>query len=307
MPAAIEILNLSKSYTTKKNALNNISLTIKNGEFFALLGHNGAGKSTAIGIISSLVNKSAGIVKIMGHDLDKNKDLAKNCIGLVPQEFNFSSFETSMDILVNQAGYYGVQRSVAQLQARQLLEQLGLKDKMEVQSRFLSGGMKRRLMIARALMHNPKILILDEPTAGVDVEVRHQIWKFLKNLNQEHNITIFLTTHYLEEAEYLCRTVAIIKDGLIIKHGEMRDVLASSSHYLYIAELATEIPELPLMEGFDMKLEGSRKLEVNLKATQTISEFIGVMNNHDVVINNIYPKSNRLEALFMKLTLGGNG
>ena len=222
---ALEISGLKKTYSGGVEAVKNIDLCVNEGDFFALLGPNGAGKSTTIGIVSSLVNKSAGTVKVFGHDIDSDLTAAKRQIGLVPQEFNFSMFETVEQIVVNQAGYYGMPRTRAKKRAQEVLEQLGLWDKRDTRSRELSGGMKRRLMIARALMHEPRLLILDEPTAGVDIELRRSMWEFLRELNAS-GTTIVLTTHYLEEAESLCRTIAIIDHGVIIENTTMKALLS---------------------------------------------------------------------------------
>ncbi|MDH5602138.1 MAG: ABC transporter ATP-binding protein, partial [Gammaproteobacteria bacterium] len=225
MTNALEIIDLHKTYKNGVKALDGVSLEVKQGDFFALLGPNGAGKSTTIGIISSLVNKSSGEVKIFGHDLDRELETAKSFIGLVPQEFNFNQFEPTIEIVANQAGYYGISRKVAFQRAEKYLKQLGLWEKRRTIGRELSGGMKRRLMIARALVHEPKILILDEPTAGVDIEIRRSMWAFLRDIN-EQGTTIILTTHYLEEAESLCKHIAIINDGIVIENTEMKTLLA---------------------------------------------------------------------------------
>jgi len=299
---ALEISNLNKLYKGRVQALNNVSLNIKQGEFFALLGPNGAGKSTTIGIICSLVNKDSGLVKIFGCDIDQDRAAAKSHIGLAPQEFNFNTFETPIEILVNQAGYYGIPRSEALQRAEKYLKLLDIWGKNGTQSRFLSGGMKRRLMIARAMMHEPKVLILDEPTAGVDIEVRHQIWGFLQKLNQEQKTTIILTTHYLEEAEYLCKTIAIINNGVIIQQGLMRDILALCTQHSYIAELKEGLAKPPVIKGFDIKMEDANRLVINFEADKSVSELVKSLAEKNITLVNLYLQSNRLESLFLKLT-----
>jgi ABC-2 type transport system ATP-binding protein len=247
MTPAIEITSLEKTYKGGFQALKGINLTVEQGDFFALLGPNGAGKSTSIGVITSLVNKTAGKVKVFGHDIVNELELAKSYIGLVPQEFNFNQFEPLINILVNQAGYYGVSRKVALVRAEKYLKQLELWDKRNDAGRMLSGGMKRRLMIARALMHEPKMLILDEPTAGVDIEIRRGMWDFLKRLNKE-GITIILTTHYLEEAETLCRNIAIIDGGQIVENTSMKGLLAQLDTETFVFDLVPRIEEIKLQD-----------------------------------------------------------
>ena len=230
---ALEINNLTKIYPNKLIALNSINLNVNQGDFFALLGPNGAGKSTAIGIICDLTKKTSGSVKIFGHCIDENNDAAKSCIGIVPQEINFSLFETCLEIVVNQGGYYGIKRSHATKRAEKYLRKLNLWEKRNERSRNLSGGMKRRLMIARALVHEPKMLILDEPTAGVDVELRRSMWDFLIDINQQ-GVTIVLTTHYLEEAESLCKNIAIINHGKIVENTSMKELLSKLNKETFI-------------------------------------------------------------------------
>ena len=302
---ALEVINLSKSYAGRVQALHNISFNIEHGDFFALLGPNGAGKSTTISIICSLVKKDIGTIRILGYDLDKSIAEAKSCIGLVPQEFNFSAFETPLEILVNQAGYYGVPRREALARAEHNLKLLDIWNKRDVASRFLSGGMKRRLMIARAVMHGPQILILDEPTAGVDIEVRHQIWNFLQHLNQDYGTTIVLTTHYLEEAEYLCRSVAIIDNGEIIKHGSMKDVLAEHSGYnYYIFEIKGDVDTITPPEWMTIEPNHDGSITAIFEAKIPLAQVISTLWELGVIVINARPQSNRLEKLFLQLTDG---
>ncbi|MGB3596222.1 MAG: ABC transporter ATP-binding protein, partial [Pseudomonas neustonica] len=249
MTAAIRISGLEKTYSNGMRALKGIDLEVREGDFFALLGPNGAGKSTTIGILSSLVNKSVGEVSIFGHSIDSDLLAAKRCIGVVPQEFNFSQFEKTMDILVNQAGYYGIAHKEAKVKAEQYLKRLGLWEKRDVPSRMLSGGMKRRLMIARALIHEPKLLILDEPTAGVDIEIRRSMWQFLQEIN-EQGITIVLTTHYLEEAEHLCKNIAIIDQGEIIHNTSMRKLLGGLHVETFLLDCANSFDHAPEISGY---------------------------------------------------------
>ena len=299
---AIRISDLYKTYPPDVRALKGLSLEIKQGSFFALLGPNGSGKSTTIGIVSSLVQKNSGNVEVFGYDIDKQLSEAKSCIGIVPQEFNFSMFETLLDILINQAGYFGIKKSIALTRAEKYLNLLGLWHKRNSKAGQLSGGMKRRLMIARAMIHEPKILILDEPTAGVDVEVRHQIWKFLQLINKEQNITIVLTTHYLEEAEHLCEEVAIINGGKIIMQGLMRDVLASFSKQTYIVELSSSIEKTPNLKGIELKIIDSYNIEVEFDSPDTISSVVKKLSSHKIEIKTLSLRKSRLEELFLKLT-----
>lgn len=297
---ALSISNLNKGYN-KVSAVCDLSIDIKEGEFFALLGPNGAGKSTTINIICSLLKKDSGIVRVLGYDLDHNLTEAKGSIGLVPQEFNFSIFETPFDILVNQAGYYGINKDIASKRAEKYLDLLGLLGKRNAKAGRLSGGMKRRLMIARAMMHEPKILILDEPTAGVDIEVRRHIWSFLQTLNKQGK-TIILTTHYLEEAERLCNTVAIIDMGKIIRHDSMRNIFASQNKQKYIAELVAPITFAPVINGFEIKLTDPFLLEVGIITPRTVSQLIIELAKHCVEVKSLSAQSNRLEELFLELT-----
>ena len=301
MTKALRIQNLSKTYDNNVKALNGISLDIEKGDFFALLGPNGAGKSTAIGIVSSLVNKTAGSVEVHGFDLDTQKDQAKSCIGLVPQEFNFNVFEPVFEIVVNQAGYYGIARKHASQRAGQLLKQLGLWDKRKDMARELSGGMKRRLMIARALVHNPQLLILDEPTAGVDIENRRSMWTFLEEINRL-GTTIILTTHYLEEAEALCRNIAIINHGKIIENTTMKSLLSQLQTETFVLDLKESISDVPLVNGYNIVLRDASTLTVEVDKAQTINEVFDELTKLDLYVASMRNKSNRLEELFVRLT-----
>jgi ABC-2 type transport system ATP-binding protein len=299
MTPAIEITSLEKTYKGGFQALKGINLTVEQGDFFALLGPNGAGKSTSIGVITSLVNKTAGKVKVFGHDIVNELELAKSYIGLVPQEFNFNQFEPLINILVNQAGYYGVSRKVALVRAEKYLKQLELWDKRNDAGRMLSGGMKRRLMIARALMHEPKMLILDEPTAGVDIEIRRGMWDFLKRLNKE-GITIILTTHYLEEAETLCRNIAIIDGGQIVENTSMKGLLAQLDTETFVFDLVPRIEEIKLQD-YDFNMLDDHTLEIDLKKCQNLNDVFKQLSDQGVTVLSMRNKSNRLEALFVNL------
>jgi len=301
MTKALTIRNLSKTYANNVKALNGINLEIEKGDFFALLGPNGAGKSTAIGIVSSLVNKTAGMVEVHGFDLDTQKDQAKSCIGLVPQEFNFNVFEPVFEIVVNQAGYYGIPRKKAQQRAEELLKQLGLWEKRRDMARELSGGMKRRLMIARALVHDPELLILDEPTAGVDIEIRRSMWVFLEEINKQ-GTTIILTTHYLEEAEALCRNIAIINKGEIIENTTMKTLLAQLDIETFVLDLKESIEQVPVVEGYTISMRDSSTLSVEVNKTQTINEVFDELTRLNLHVTSMRNKSNRLEELFVRLT-----
>ena len=301
MSKAISIQNLFKTYDNQVQALKGINIVINKGDFFALLGPNGAGKSTVIGIISSLINKTSGRVEVYGYDLDTQKDLAKSCIGLVPQEFNFNVFEPIFEIIVNQAGYYGIPRKKATIRAEELLKQLGLWEKRRHMARELSGGMKRRLMIARALVHNPKLLILDEPTAGVDIEIRRSMWTFLDELNKQ-GTTIILTTHYLEEAEALCRNIAIINQGEIIENTSMKFLLSQLQTETFVLDLKESVSEVPSVEGYDIALRDSSTLTVEINKSQTINEVFDELSRRNLHVTSMRNKSNRLEELFVRLT-----
>lgn len=303
MLPALEISGLTKIYKGGFQALKGIDLTVKQGDFFALLGPNGAGKSTTIGIITSLVNKTAGKVAVFGHDIDQELEAAKSFIGLVPQEFNFNQFESLMKILVNQAGYYGVERKLAVQRAEKYLKQLNLWEKRNDAARMLSGGMKRRLMIARALMHEPKMLILDEPTAGVDIELRRSMWEFLRELNKQ-GITIILTTHYLEEAEMLCRNIAIIDSGIIVENTDMKSLLAKLDVETFVFDLKPNSAPKELV-GLSSRVIDSHTIEVDVKKTQTINAVFTELNNQGIDVLSMRNKSNRLEELFVGLVGSG--
>ena len=297
---ALVIDNLTKIYPNKLTALNSISLNVNQGDFFALLGPNGAGKSTAIGIICGLTNKTSGAVKIFGNNIDENSDAAKSCIGIVPQEINFSQFETCLEIVVNQGGFYGIKRSDALERAEKYLRKLDLWDKRNERSRNLSGGMKRRLMIARALVHEPKMLILDEPTAGVDVELRRSTWNFLKSINQK-GITILLTTHYLEEAESLCKNIAIINNGEIVENTSMKKLLSKLNKETFIFDTVEPIEELPNLNDFDLKLIDNTTIEVEVDRRNNINELFASLTSKNINVTSMKNKRNRLEELFLNL------
>lgn len=300
---AISIHNLTKVYSDGLQALKGIDLTVAEGEFFALLGPNGAGKSTTIGILCSLVNKTSGSVAICGHNIDTDWSKAKTCLGVVPQEFNFNIFEPCWQIVVNQAGYYGVPRDIALKRVDILFAQLGLSDKRNIQAKNLSGGFKRRLMIARALIHEPKVLILDEPTAGVDISLRRSMWQFLQELNTK-GMTIILTTHYLEEAEALCKEVAIIDQGKIITRGNTQDLLQqlhAETFILYCTETVTTLETLPSLPGFTIRQLDTLCLEAEIDKDHTLTELIVHLQGHNITVGRIRNKANRLEELFLKL------
>ena len=300
---AIELENISKTYKSGVKALNHISLKVNEGDFYALLGPNGAGKSTTIGIISSLVNKSAGKVNIFGYDLDAQLEQAKSQIGLVPQEFNFSQFEPPIQILVNQAGYYGIKRKEAFLRAEKYLKQLDLWDKRDKPARTLSGGMKRRLMIARALMHEPKLLILDEPTAGVDIEVRRSMWAFLKQINNQ-GVTIILTTHYLEEAEMLCRNIGIIDKGNLVENTSMKTLLTQLDSETFILDV-DEPAQLATSDNFKIAHIDEHTLEIELNKQQSLNKVFAELTEQGIRVNSLRNKANRLEELFIELVKKG--
>ena len=300
---ALDIQNLKKTYKGGVQALKGINLSVEEGDFFALLGPNGAGKSTTIGIISSLVNKTSGTVHVSGHCIDHELVEAKSCIGLVPQEFNFSQFETPFQIVVNQAGYYGVPRNIAKVRAEKYLTQLDLWDKRNSRARELSGGMKRRLMIARALMHEPKILILDEPTAGVDIEIRRSMWSFLTELN-EQGITIILTTHYLEEAEMLCRNIAIIDKGTIVENTSMKNLISKLNIETFILDIAPTTNK-PKLEGFASRQLDDHTIEIDLPKDSSLNNIFTQLSEQDIQVLSMRNKSNRLEELFVRLVEDG--
>ncbi|MDM3866702.1 ABC transporter ATP-binding protein [Proteus faecis] len=299
MTYALELTELTKTYHNGVKALKGINLTVEAGDFYALLGPNGAGKSTTIGIISSLVNKSSGKVKVFGYDTDTDMVNAKRQLGLVPQEFNFNPFETVLQIVLNQAGYYGVPRKLALERAEIYLTQLDLWEKRDDRARFLSGGMKRRLMIARALMHQPKLLILDEPTAGVDIELRRSMWTFLKQLNAE-GTTIILTTHYLEEAEMLCRNIGIIQRGELVENTSMKGLLSKLESETFILDLAPKSP-LPELQNYQYRLVDTSTLEVDVKREQGLNSVFAQLNAQGIQVLSMRNKANRLEELFVHL------
>lgn len=303
MAAALAVKQLRKIYSNGVVALKGIDLVVPEGEFFGLLGPNGAGKTTIIGIIVGLVNKTSGTVKVLGHDVDTETSLARASVGIVPQEFNFSIFEKVINIVVDQAGYYGIPRSVAMPRAEKYLKQLGLWEKRNDPARTLSGGMKRRLMIVRALIHEPKLLILDEPTAGVDIELRREMWVFLKALNTAGR-TIILTTHYLEEAEQLCRSVAIINNGEIVEQGLVKDLLSQMNIETFIFDLEAPLrPETEkLLTNFGIQKLDSQTVEMSLGKDETLNEAIIALNRLDIRVRSMRNKANRLEELFLHLT-----
>ncbi|MBL4827668.1 MAG: ABC transporter ATP-binding protein [Spongiibacteraceae bacterium] len=300
MTAALSIKQLSKVYANGFQALKGIDLDVAEGDFFALLGPNGAGKSTTIGIICSLINKSGGSVEVFGHNIDKDFPAAKKQLGIVPQEFNFHQFEKVFNIVVNQAGYYGLPRDLAEKRAEIYLKELGLWEKRFDVSRSLSGGMKRRLMIARALVHQPRLLILDEPTAGVDIEMRRSVWSFLCKLNDE-GTTIILTTHYLEEAESLCRNIAIIDHGTIIEHNSMRNLLTQLHKEVFILDTLESGSQIPQLKGFECKRISENSLEVVVDNTQNMNELFTQLSRSGITVNSMRNKANRLEELFVDM------
>ena len=300
MSAALSIRQLTKTYANGFKALDGIDLEVAEGDFFALLGPNGAGKSTTIGIISTLVNKSSGSVNVFGHDLDRDPYALKRCLGVVPQEFNFSQFEKVFDIVVTQAGYYGIPLKLARQRAEQYLQQLGLWEKRDVPARMLSGGMKRRLMIARALIHEPRLLILDEPTAGVDIELRRSMWSFLSELNDK-GITIILTTHYLEEAEQLCRNIGIIDHGRIVENTSMKALLKTLHVETFLLDLKEAQLVAPQLNGYPSQLVDAQTLEVQVEKSLGITELFRQLAAQKVEVLSLRNKSNRLEELFVSL------
>ncbi|WP_373280016.1 ABC transporter ATP-binding protein [Moraxella lacunata] len=299
MPA-LTISNLKKTYPNGFTALKGVDLTVPQGEFFALLGANGAGKSTMIGIISSLFPQTDGTVQIFGVDLHKNPSLAKSYLGIVPQEFNFNQFEKCLDILIIQAGYYGIKKKDALPRAQFLLKELGLWDKQDEKARSLSGGMKRRLMIARALIHRPKLLILDEPTAGVDIELRRSMWDFIEHLNKNEGTTIILTTHYLEEAEQLCKYIAILNHGEILINTDMKSLLTQLSLETFVFDLKDELNNTPTINNIShITLSDNKTLEITLNKNQNLNDIFRQLNDFNIQIVSMRNKNNRLEELFM--------
>ncbi|MDQ2070255.1 ABC transporter ATP-binding protein [Natronospira bacteriovora] len=297
---ALSIRNLSKQYSNGTVALQGIDLDVAEGDFFALLGPNGAGKTTAIGILTSLVNKTAGSISVFGHDMDRELEAAKACIGVVPQETNFNQFEKVFDIVVNQAGYYGIPRRQAVPRAETYLRQLDLWEKRDQPSRNLSGGMKRRLMIARALVHEPRLLILDEPTAGVDIEIRRSMWRFLEDINAR-GTTIILTTHYLEEAENLCRNIAIIDHGKIIEKASTRRLLHKLSTETFLLNLDRPLPEVPEVEGYDLRAVDPECLEVEIHRDKAVNGLFEQLSAAGIQVTSMRNKVNRLEELFVRM------
>lgn len=298
---AIYIENLSKVYANGLNALNDISLTVKQGDFFALLGPNGAGKSTTIGILTSLVRKTSGTVKMFDVDIDTDFALAKSFVGVVPQEFNFGVFEKVQNIIINQAGYYGMRRKNAKESTERLLKALGLWDKRNTEARMLSGGMKRRLMIARALVHNPKMLILDEPTAGVDIELRRSMYDFLRRINKE-GTTIILTTHYLEEVEQLCKNVAIIDKGKIIENTAVKNLLTQLDFEHIVLDIKNPLTSAPELENYAIQLIDQTSLEVTVDKNRPLNELFSILSKQGIEVVSMRNKTNRLEEMFLQLT-----
>jgi len=307
MEQALRLRGLTKTYPNGLTALRGIDLDVAEGDFFALLGPNGAGKSTAIGIICSLVNKTAGSVSVFGHDIHREPAVAKRCIGLVPQEFNFNVFEPVVEILVNQAGYYGIHRDEAHARAEVILRQLGLWEKRRVIPRNLSGGMKRRLMIARSLVHQPRLLILDEPTAGVDIEIRHTMWEFLRKLNAD-GTTIILTTHYLEEAESLCRRIAIINEGALIENTSMKQLLKQLHMETFVLDIKEPVGDLPAVAGCAaIRKIDELTLEADVYREDSLNALFAGLGRLGIEVLTLRNKSNRLEQLFMGLVSQKNG
>ena len=303
MLQALSISNLTKTYANNMKALSSVNLSVEQGDFFALLGSNGAGKTTMIGIICSLLNKTSGEVLVLGKDQSKHLNKVKRMIGLMPQEFNFNPFEPVEEILVNQAGYYGIDRSSAKAQAEILLNRMELWDKRLDIAKSLSGGMKRRLMLARALIHQPKILILDEPSAGVDVEIRRSMWNFLRELNDE-GMTIILTTHYLEEAESLCRNIAILDKGKIVEKTSMKKLLARVSQQVLILESTEQLPDILPMLDFKIERLDAYSIQVSLNDVN-ISQALIALSENKIEIEHVRSAQNRLETLFLRLTSKG--
>jgi ABC-2 type transport system ATP-binding protein len=297
---ALSIRGLTKTYKNGVQALKGVDLDVEQGDFFALLGPNGAGKTTLIGILTSLVNKSSGTVSVFGHDLERELEAAKACIGIVPQELNFNQFETPQTILVNQAGFYGIPRPLARERTEQYLSLLQLADKRNKMARGLSGGMKRRLMIARALVHQPRLLILDEPTAGVDIEIRRSMWDFLREINAS-GTTIILTTHYLEEAEALCRNIAIINGGLIAERDRMSSLLRTLQAETFVLSLREAVASVPQLPGYVFELVDEHTLEVEVSKEQSLNEVFAKLSEQHIGVLSMRNKVNRLEEIFMNL------
>ncbi len=303
MNAAVDALTISqlrKTYPNGVEALKGIDLTVKQGDFFALLGPNGAGKTTAIGIITSLVKKTGGTVSVFGHDLDREPDVAKSCIGVVPQEVNLNMFERNDFTLINQAGYYGVPRRIAKQRAEKYLKALHLWEKRHAVARTLSGGMKRRLMIARAMVHEPRLLILDEPTAGVDIEIRRSMWELMREINAA-GVTIILTTHYLEEAESLCRNVAIIDEGRIIENDSIVNVVRKLQREVFVVTLEQRLTEAPALDEYTCRLRNEHEIEVEVAKGQGLNRLFQLLSGLSLTVTSMRTKTNRLEELFLRL------
>lgn len=305
MNNALSIQGLRKVYSNGHEALKSISLNVEQGDFFALLGPNGAGKSTTLGIVSSLVGKTSGSVKIFDYDIDTDLVKAKMQLGVVPQEFNFNQFEKVFDIVVTQAGYYGIPAQEAKKSAEKYLKKLGLWDKRDVPSRLLSGGMKRRLMIARALVHEPRILILDEPTAGVDIELRRSMWEFMKELNEQQGTTIILTTHYLEEAESLCRNIAIIDQGSILANTSKKKLLSNLHSETFVLDLAQPLTSPLSLPGFTSRMNSEGGIEVDISQGQTVNTLFSILSEASIEVVSIRARANRLEELFVRMVEEG--
>lgn len=300
MVPALSVQGLSKKYGNGFEALKGIDLSVEQGDFFALLGPNGAGKSTTLGILSGLVQKTSGSAQVMGHDVNESPFLARQSLGVVPQEFNFNQFEKVEDIILTQAGYYGIEAADARVQTERLLKALELWDKRDQPSRMLSGGMKRRLMIARALVHQPSVLILDEPTAGVDIELRRSMWQFMQELN-ESGTTIILTTHYLEEAEQLCRNIAIINRGEIVQSTSVRSLLAQLKSETFMLDLAAPVSEVPTLKDFQVTQDAPDCLLVTVADGQGINGIFSQLDQEGIVVRSMRPQANRLEELFVSM------
>jgi len=301
---ALSIRALTKTYKNGVHALRGVDLDVEEGDFFALLGPNGAGKTTLIGIITSLVNKTSGSASVFGFDIDKQLERAKSCIGIVPQELNFNQFESPMTIVVNQAGFYGIERTEARARAERYLKQLQLWDKRNNAARGLSGGMKRRLMIARALMHEPRLLILDEPTAGVDIEIRRTMWDFLRDINAR-GTTIILTTHYLEEAESLCRNIAIIDKGGIIERDRMSNLLRRLNTQTFVLNTRQPLAVVPPVTGFEARLVDDHTFEADIDKEQNLNDLFRQLSGQGIEIVSMRNKVNRLEEIFIRLVESG--
>lgn len=300
MTAALSIKNLSKTYSNGFEALKSVDLEVRQGDFFALLGPNGAGKSTTIGVLCSLVRKTEGQVEILGIDIDQDFPAAKQNLGIVPQEFNFNAWEKVYDIVVTQGGYYGMPLALAHERAEKYLKKLGLWDKRNQASRTLSGGMKRRLMIARALIHEPRLLILDEPTAGVDIELRRSMWDFLREINAA-GTTIILTTHYLEEAESLCRNVAIIDHGRIVRNSSIKALLKELNRETFIIDLEAELNEAPALEGYEVRLADDNSIEVDIEKGKPLNDLFRLLDEQNLRVSSMRNKANRLEEMFVSM------